>query len=31
VEEIGADGFGKDAAGAVALVKGLMGREVHAG
>jgi trimethylamine corrinoid protein len=31
VEEIGADGFGKDAAGAVALVKGLMGREVHVG
>jgi trimethylamine corrinoid protein len=31
VEEIGADSFGKDAAGAVALVKGLMGREVHVG
>ncbi len=30
VEEIGADGFGKDAAAAVALVKGLMEREVHA-
>lgn len=31
VEEIGADGYGKDAAGAVALVKGLMHREVDAG
>ena len=30
VEEIGADGFGKDAASAVALVKGLIAREVHA-
>jgi len=29
-EEIGADGYGKDAAGAVALVQGLMHREVYA-
>jgi methanogenic corrinoid protein MtbC1 len=31
VDEIGADGYGKDAAGAVALVKGLMRKEVRAG
>ena len=30
-EEIGADGFAKDGAAAVALVKGLVAREVHAG
>jgi corrinoid protein of di/trimethylamine methyltransferase len=30
-EEIGADGYGKDAAGAVALVKSLINRDVHAG
>jgi trimethylamine corrinoid protein len=31
VEEIGADGYGKDASGAVALVQGLMHRQVDAG
>jgi trimethylamine corrinoid protein len=29
-EEIGADGYGKDAAGAVALVQGLIHKEIHA-